>query len=80
MENLDENRADDFTLFNTRIGYRTDRFEVYLFADNLFDSRAITEQSLVTVPVATGVETINTGPLVRVNRPRLYGIGVSIGM
>lgn len=80
VENLDVNRAGDFTLVNGRVGYRTAAVEIYLFAENLFDSRAITEQSLVAVPAASGIETVETGPLIRVNRPRVYGIGLSFSM
>ena len=80
VANLDVNKAGDFTLVNARVGYRTASVEVYLFGENLFDSRAITEQSLVAVPAASGVETIETGPLIRVNRPRVYGLGLSFRM
>ncbi|MEM8985093.1 MAG: TonB-dependent receptor [Pseudomonadota bacterium] len=74
VENLAQDEVDAYTLVNGRIGYRTDLWEVSLFADNLFDERFANLQNLFRVSTSTGVVAPNGLQLFDVNEPRLWGV------
>ncbi|MEM8774671.1 MAG: TonB-dependent receptor [Pseudomonadota bacterium] len=78
VENLALDEADDFTLVSVRAGYRTGQFEIYGFAENLFDERAILERRFAEVSTDTGDIEFAGSPSARINRPRAYGVGVRV--
>lgn len=78
IENLPIDESDAFTLVSLRSGYRTDRFEIYAFADNLLDEEAILESLLANVSTSTGAVEFSGTPSVRINRPRTVGVGIKV--
>ncbi|MEO0437320.1 MAG: TonB-dependent receptor [Pseudomonadota bacterium] len=78
VENLEIDQSDDFTLVSVRGGFRNDRFEIYAFAENLFDDRAILERRFAEVSTETGAIDFSGTPSARINRPRLFGVGARV--
>ncbi|MEO1044565.1 MAG: TonB-dependent receptor [Pseudomonadota bacterium] len=62
VANLPENLGDPIMLVNGRIGYRSDNWEIAIFANNLFNERALTRPLVSTVDPATGTPTLNDQP------------------
>ncbi|MEM7357527.1 MAG: TonB-dependent receptor [Pseudomonadota bacterium] len=61
-QNTPSTKSDSRFLVDTRIGYETDRYSVFLYADNLFDEEYLEEGP----PVA--------GNLITIGDPRTYGV------
>ena len=78
IENLDIDKTGSLTQMNLRGGYRTGGLEIYGFVENLFDERAITEARFGSVSPATGMVAFGDEPNAIINRPRIYGIGISL--
>lgn len=79
VENLSFDRTDSFTLVNLRVGFRKTSGEIYLYAENLFDSRAVTQRNLGSVSTLTGTFSQNDDFL-RINRPRIVGGGIKFSL
>lgn len=77
VTNLEINKSDALFLVNARIGYRTDQFEIAVFANNLFDEQVLTRQGRFTVAPTDGFPTPNGNPFFVRNDPQV--IGVSVG-
>ncbi|MEM1196441.1 MAG: TonB-dependent receptor [Pseudomonadota bacterium] len=73
VPNLAANVTDSFFLVNARAGYRFGKFELALFANNLFDERTILRQLFTSVSPATGAIQEDGAQFV-VNDPRLWGV------
>lgn len=76
VTNLAENEADAFTLVNARLGYEFDRFNVYLFANNLIDERFNTRVELTGINPSTGGLDVRPNGRFVVNDPRTIGISL----
>lgn len=76
VENLDANESDSFTLVNARAGYRWERFQVAVFANNMFDEEAITRSAEARVDPNSGaiVPLVGSASFFTVVDPRLYGL------
>ncbi|MEM7781546.1 MAG: TonB-dependent receptor [Pseudomonadota bacterium] len=78
VANLPENEGDPIMLVNGRIGYRTDWGEIALFANNLFNERALTRQFVSAVAPQTGIPTLNASPSFTSTDPSVIGIQVGV--
>ncbi|MEM1051522.1 MAG: TonB-dependent receptor [Pseudomonadota bacterium] len=78
VANLPENLGDEIILVNGRVGYRTERFEVAVFANNLFNERALTRPLVSTVDPTTGVPTLNDQPSFTSTDPSVIGVQVGV--
>ncbi|MEM6913691.1 MAG: TonB-dependent receptor, partial [Pseudomonadota bacterium] len=59
VTNLEINKNESYTLVNGRVGYRTDLFELSVFADNLLNERFSLRRGLTTVNSGSGIEEFN---------------------
>lgn len=81
VENLEIDEADAYTIVNARLGYRVNQFEVFVYASNLFDDRAVTQSDLSAVDTTAasptfGQPTFRPQRPVFINEPRTVGGGV----
>ena len=78
VDNLPENEGDPIVLVNGRIGFRTDWGEIALFANNLFNERALTRPLVSTVDPQTGSPSLNAQPSFTSTDPSVIGVQVQL--
>lgn len=77
VTNLAINESEDYFLMNARLGYRSEKFEIALYANNLFDQRVITRQGVQTFNVGSNAIEPNSPPFFVVNDPRVVGVALT---
>ena len=82
VENLEVDKSDAFTSMNARLGYRDPegRFEIFAYADNLLDDRAVLGSFGATVDTGTGTVEVNPSgnTVVNINTPRSFGLAFNV--
>ena len=76
VTNLKVNKVGSYTVVNARLGYRVADFDIYAYANNLFDKRVATSKTFATVNTATGAVATSANARFQVNEPRLVGIAL----
>ncbi|MEM9758432.1 MAG: TonB-dependent receptor [Pseudomonadota bacterium] len=74
IANLSVNEVESATLVNARLGYRRDKWNIYAFANNLFDDRFATQRSYANVDAATGEIVATPNASHRINMARIAGM------
>ncbi|MEM7364775.1 MAG: TonB-dependent receptor [Pseudomonadota bacterium] len=72
--NLESDKFQSQTLTNLRVGYDADRYRVVLYANNLFDRRALTQVNYQNVLPDEGLVTFDGPVFLGVNKPRIAGL------
>lgn len=76
VANLAPNRNGDYFLVNARAGFRGEIFDIYVFANNLFDERFVTRRDFVFVNTGTGTVDTRANARFQVNEPIVAGVGI----
>ncbi|MEM6485719.1 MAG: TonB-dependent receptor [Pseudomonadota bacterium] len=76
VANLGANRNNDYFLVNGRLGLRFGPYDIYSFANNLFDERFVTRRDFAGVNTGTGAIDVRPQARFQVNQPRIVGVGV----
>ena len=72
-ENTERMSQNGYAIANARIGYETERFDVYLFADNLFDKYYFTQLSDVSDYRISGLNEAGF-----IGEPLTFGVAVKL--
>ncbi|MEM7000054.1 MAG: TonB-dependent receptor [Pseudomonadota bacterium] len=76
-------RADEFDSFittNLRVGYENERYRAFIYANNIFDDRAVTEANFSNIN-ADGTRTdFGPNPFMRINDPRVVGFQLEVSL
>ena len=76
VANLNVNQNDDYLLVNGRAGFRMGAWDIYTFANNLFDERFVTRRDFAGVNTGTGEIDVRPQARFQVSQPRIVGVGV----
>lgn len=76
VTNLEENRVGSYVLVNARVGYQFSHYNIYVFANNLFNERFSTRNEFIGFNPGTGVRDVRPNARYAVNEPRIVGVAV----
>ncbi|MEM8546974.1 MAG: hypothetical protein AAGF46_02305, partial [Pseudomonadota bacterium] len=76
LQNLSIHNLAALTIDNPRAGYRSDHYEIYLYATNLFDDEFVTQQNLRAVNAGTGGVDNVPNPFFNISDPQIVGLSL----